>query len=226
MHPRALRSVVTSTSLVTHAILVSDVHASLLTNPGFEMTAFTASSNVLGNFAANQGIWGILAGGITPATAGVTPAGGAQMLCMVGAGQLSTMTVQAVDVSSYAALIGSGNAQLSASALFNTNGGYSGANGRLRVRFFSGPSQTSLVGSTSIASLILDSTPATWEQASVSAVIPVNTTWIVYEVNYSGASLAGNTGFVDDASMTITAVPAPGAIALLGFAGFIGRRRR
>ncbi|MFM7261631.1 MAG: hypothetical protein ACKO3W_13610, partial [bacterium] len=83
-----------------------------------------------------------------------------------------------------------------------------------------------LVGSTSIASLILDATPATWEQASVSAVIPVNTTWIVYEVNYSGASLAGNTGFVDDALMTITAVPAPGAIALLGFAGFIGRRRR
>ena len=225
MTPQFSWPTIASLTLVAAAATFSgEVHANLLANAGFETTAFTASSNVLGNFVGNQGTWGILAGGITPATAGVTPAGGAQMLCMVGAGQLSTMTVQAVDVSSYAALIGSGNAQLSASALFNTNGGYSGANGRLRVRFFSGPSQTSLVGSTSIASLILDATPATWEQASVSAVIPVNTTWIMYEVNFSGASLAGNTGFVDDASMTITAVPASGAIALVGLAGLLRRR--
>jgi hypothetical protein len=220
------RAAVPSATLALASLLAQEARANLLANSGFETTAFTASSNVLANFSANQGVWGILAGGITPATAGVTPCGGAQMLCMVGAGQLSTLTVQAVDVSSYAALIASGNAQISASALFNTNGGYSGANARLRARFFSGSTQSALLGSTGLANLILDSNPATWEQASVSAMIPVNTTWIVYEVNYNGLSLAGNTGFVDEAFMDITAVPTPGALALFGLAGFAARRRR
>lgn len=215
---------VAATALAT--LLAREVRANLLMNSGFETTTFTASSNVLGNFVGNQGTWGILAGGITPATAGVTPCAGTQMLCMVGAGQLSTLAVQAVDVSSYAALIASGNAQLNASALLNTNGGYTGANARLRARFFSGPMQSTFVGSTSLANLILDANPSTWEQASVSAMIPVNTTWIVYEVNFNGPSLAGNTGFVDEASMTITAVPAPGAIALLGLASVVRRSRR
>jgi hypothetical protein len=48
----------------------------------------------------------------------------------------------------------------------------------------------------------------------------------VYEVNYNGLSLAGNTGFVDEAFMDITAVPTPGALALFGLAGFAARRRR
>lgn len=225
MQMLSFRSVAALAAAALASLPVQDARANLLSNSGFETTAFTASSNVLGNFSANQGVWGILAGGITPATAGVTPCGGAQMLCMVGAGQLSTLTVQAVDVSSYAALIASGSAQISASALFNTNGGYTGANARLRARFFSGPAQSMLLGSTNLANLILDSNPTTWEQTSVSAMIPVNTTWIVYEVNYNGLSLAGNTGFVDEASLTITAVPAPGAIAMLGLAGLAGRRR-
>jgi hypothetical protein len=212
----SFRSVAALAAAALATLLAQEARANLLMNSGFETTAFTASSNVLGNFSGNQGVWGILAGGITPATAGVTPCGGAQMLCMVGAGQLSTLTVQAVDVSSYAALIASGSAQISASALFNTNGGYTGANARLRARFFSA----------GLANLILDSNPATWEQASVSAMIPVNTTWIVYEVNYNGLSLAGNTGFVDEAFMDITAVPTPGALALFGLAGFAARRRR
>jgi hypothetical protein len=226
MHARIASSAFPLLTLTASAFLAGDVHANLLANAGFETTAFTASSNVLGNFVGNQGTWGILAGGITPATAGVTPCAGTQMLCMVGAGQLSTITVQAVDVSSFTALIASGNAQLNASALLNTNGGYTGANARLRARFFSGPMQSTFVGSTSLANLILDANPSTWEQASVSAMIPVNTTWIVYEVNFNGPSLAGNTGFVDEASMTITAVPAPGAIVLVGLAGLSRRRSR
>lgn len=36
-----------------------EVHANLLANAGFETTAFTASSNVLGNFVGNQGTLGI-----------------------------------------------------------------------------------------------------------------------------------------------------------------------
>ena len=226
MRTPLLDSSVRCMSMIATLSLASGASANLLANPGYESTAFTASSNVLANFAAYQGAWGILAGGITPATAGVTPADGAQMLCMVGAGQLITNTVQVVDVSSAAALIGTGSAVVNASALYNTNGGYSGAVGRLRARFYSGPSQSSLLGSSTLASFTLDSDPATWQQASIAAAIPVGTNWILYEVSYTGASLAGNTGFVDQSSMTIGAVPAPGALALLALAEVVGRRRR
>jgi hypothetical protein len=47
---------------------------------------------------------------------------------------------------------------------------------------------------------------------------------MMFQVAYNNASMAGNPGFVDDTSMTIT--PAPGSIALLLLAGIGGRRRR
>lgn len=223
MQSNALRPLLASAILAATA---GDARANLLANAGFETTAFTASSNVLADFAGYQGSWGILAGGITPATMGVVPASGAKMLCMVKVSAPFTSTFQAVDVSSYAALIDAGGATLHASARFNTNGGYNGAAGLVRAQFFGGPSTASLIGSAAVGNLALDASPGTWELAQVSSLIPAGTTWIVYEVAYLGSSIGTNTGFVDHAFMDIVPVPAPGALALLGLACAVGRRRR
>jgi hypothetical protein len=64
------------------------------------------------------------------------------------------------------------------------------------------------------------------ERASVTSMIPVGTTWLVYQVAFQNASIGTNTGFVDLAGIDIRQVPAPGAIALLGLAGLGARRRR
>jgi len=72
--------------------------------------------------------------------------------------------------------------------------------------------------------LLLDANPQTWEVASVSATIPSATTWMIFQVAYNNASLSGNAGFADDASLTI--VPTPGAAALLGLGGLALIRRR
>jgi hypothetical protein len=200
--------------------------ANLLSNPGFEISAFTGAGNVLNNFTGFQGVWGIEMGSITGPIIGVTPASGGQMLEMTDDFISYTQTFQAVDVSSYAALINAGNAQVNASALFNTNGGYIGAFSLVNVSFFSSSVYSSLLGNSGNGTLNLDGNPLSWETASVSAAIPVNTTWVVFQVAYQNASLAGNTGFVDDTYLDIRAVPAPGALALLGLAGLVGRRRR
>ncbi|MCH8314335.1 MAG: proprotein convertase P-domain-containing protein [Planctomycetes bacterium] len=43
---------------------------------------------------------------------------------------------------------------------------------------------------------------------------------------YIGDSVSADTGVLDRWSMTITTIPAPGALALLGMAGLVSRRRR
>jgi len=129
-------------------------------------------------------------------------------------------------VSSFSALINAGNAQVNASAFFNTVGGYTGAQSSVAVLFFSGATYSSLLGNSGFGGLNLDANPLTWENASITSLIPVNTTWVVFQGAYSNASIGNNPGFIDDAFMDITAVPAPGALALLGLVGIVGRRRR
>ena len=214
-------------ALAASALLTtSDASANILSNPGFESLSFTTAANVLNNFTGFQNVWGIEVGSITGPALGVTPASGARMLGMTDDGLTYTQTFQAVDVSSYSALINSGNANVNASALFNTNGGYIGAFAIVNVMFFSGSTFGSMLGNSGNGALNLDANPNTWESASITAAIPVNTTWVVYQVAYQNASIGNNTGFVDQAYMDITAVPAPGALALLGLAGLTARRRR
>jgi hypothetical protein len=217
---------VSALAIAASATIAGQASAVLLTNPGFEISAFTSASNVLNNFTGFQGVWGIEVGGITVAALGVTPAAGNNMLGMTDDGLSYTQTFQAVDVSSYAALINSGNATVNANALYNTNGGYTGAFALVNVMFFSASNFGSMLGNSGNGTLNLDANPNTWEQASISSLIPVGTTWLVYQVAYQNASIFTNTGFVDQTYMDITAVPAPGAIALVGLAGFVGRRRR
>jgi MYXO-CTERM domain-containing protein len=49
---------------------------------------------------------------------------------------------------------------------------------------------------------------------------------LVDSVNSSGTYTSGGTARVDNLMINGTAVPAPGALALLGVAGLVGSRRR
>lgn len=198
----------------------------VLTNPGFETPTTTTASNVLNNFPGFAGIWGPEVGSITTATMGVTPFAGSRMLKMTDDGLTYTQTFQAIDVTSFGGLINAGQAQLTASAWLNTNGGYTGAFGIVNVMYFSGPAWGSMTGNSGNGSLTLDANPQTWESVSVTSMIPVGTTWLVYQVGFLNSSIGTNTGFVDNAGLDIVQVPTPGALALLGLAGLGARRRR
>lgn len=215
-------------AVIVSAIVATSVapsaSANLLSNPGFEISAFTSAGNVLTNFSGFQGIWGPEVGGITFATGGVTPAAGVNMLEMYDDGLTYTQTFQTVDVSSFSTMINAGSATVNGSALFDTVGGYIGALAIINISFFSGPTYGSLLGNSGNGVLNLDGNPLTWESASVTSLIPVGTTWMMFQVAYNDASIGNNPGFVDDTFMDI--VPAPGAIALLGLAGLCTRRRR
>jgi hypothetical protein len=165
-------------------------------------------------------------GSITTATMGVTPFAGSRMLQMTDDGLSYTQTFQAVDVTSYGGLINAGQAQLVATAMLNTNGGYTGALGLVNVMYFSGSTWGSMIGNSGNGTLFLDANPQTWEGVSVTSMIPVGTTWLVYQVAFQNASIGTNTGFADLAGIDILQVPAPGAIALLGLVGLGARRRR
>jgi len=205
-------------------VLTGAANGNILNNPGFEVATTTTAANVLGNFTGFQGIWAPEMGSITTATLGVTPAAGARMLGMTNAGGAASQTFQSVDVTAYAALINSGTATMNASALYNTNGGYTGAQGSIVVQFFTTSNYGSLIGNSGFGTLALDANPLTWETASISSAIPVGTTWMVFQVFYGNASIGNNTGFVDNAFLEI--VPTPGALALLGLGGLVGGRRR
>ncbi len=205
-------------------LFAQNAHANLLSNPGFEISAFTSAANVLTNFTGFQGIWGPEVGGITFATGGVTPLSGVNMLEMYTDGLSYTQTFQAVDVSAYSTMINTGSATVTGDAFFNTVGGYIGAFSLVNVAFCSGASWGTLLGNSGNGTLTLDANPLTWEQATVSSLIPIGTTWMVFQVAYQNASIGNNPGFVDDTHMDI--VPAPGAIALLALVGLRTRRRR
>ncbi len=206
------------------ACIASSASANLLTNAGFEVSSWTGAGNVLGNFPGWQGVWGPEVGVITGPSGGVSPAAGSNMLELNDDGLSYTQAFQTVDVTSFSGLINSGTATVNASALFNTVGGFTGALAIVNVSFFSGSTYGSLISASPNGALFLDANPQTWQSASTSSLIPVGTTWMMYQVAFNNASMGGNPGFVDNTDLTIT--PAPGAIALLGLAGFLGRRRR
>lgn len=210
----------------TVSLALAGAAQAVLTNPSFETPTTTSAANVLGNFPGFAGIWGPEVGSITTATMGVTPFAGSRMLKMTDDGLTYTQTFQAIDVTSYSGMINAGQAQLTASAWLNTNGGYSGAFGLVNVMYFSGAAWGTMTGNSGNGTLALDANPQTWESVSVTSMIPTGTTWLVYQVAFQNASIGTNAGFVDLAGLDIVQVPAPGALAALGFAALGARRRR
>ena len=227
--PRSCRNLLSLAAIGAAALSLSVVGSAqaVLTNPGFETPTTTSASNVLNNFPGFAGIWGPEMGSIATATMGVTPFQGSRMLQMTDDGLTYTQTFQAIDVTSFGGLINAGQAQMTASAWLNTNGGYTGAFGLVNVMYFSGPTWGSMIGNSGNGTLTLDANPQTWEAVSVTSMIPVGTQWLVYQVAFQNASIGTNTGFVDLAGLDIVQVPTPGALALLGLAGLgVTRRRR
>jgi hypothetical protein len=197
----------------------------LLVDPSFELNPLTTFSNVLNNFPAYQGFWGVEAATLTVVENGVTPAQGFWMLRMVDDGLVTTQGVQVTDVTSYAALINSGGATVNMSALFTAGATVPGAGAGVVVQFFSAANYGSQIGSPLIGSLTLDNFGSTWETVSVSGTIPIGTTWLASQVYYGDASLNGNPGYVDAAELTIVPEPAS-MVGLLVVAATALRMRR
>jgi len=216
-------ALLTATAALT---LVGAAQANILNNPGFETPTTTSAANVLNNFPGFAGVWGPEVGSITTAALGVTPATGGRMLGMTTDGLSYTQAFQAVDVSAFSGMINAGQAQMVAGALYNTNGGYTGAFAIVNVQFFASSTFSSLIGNSGNGTLTLDNDPTSWESTSVTSMIPVGTTWVVYQIAYQNASIGNNTGFVDDAYLRINQIPAPGALAAFGLAALGARRRR
>jgi hypothetical protein len=228
MHSRTNRILVCAGLVLAIVASTQSARANLLVDPGFEVNPLDTASNVLNFFATYQGIWGVEAATITSAENGVTPAQGVQMLRMVDDGLTTTQGFQVTDVTSYAALIDSGGATVNLSALFNVDKAVPAAVSAVYVQFFSAASYGSQIGSYIGSGLTLDTSPNTWETASISGGIPVGTRWLLSQVAYSDASLVGidgvgHPGYVDAADLTV--VPEPASLGLLVLAAMALRRR-
>ncbi len=180
----------------------------------------------------SPGFWGTEGGGEVPAENGITPAHLQHMLYMYNAGGAVTQTFQAVDVSSFATAIDSGQAIADFRALVNTY-----LTGQVFVPgllFYAGPNDWgSHIGSW-FGNLWLDSDPATWEIFAVSAPLPVNTRWIVVQLGYSNSYLPRDgRAYVDAVGLDIRIVPEPASVMVFGLGGaclvgwaYLARRRR
>lgn len=221
MEGTSILSVVTAVAVAL--MVVPGASANLLVDPGFETNPLTTASNVLNNFALFEGQWGDENATITAAVGSIIPPQGAKMLREVSSGGTATQTFQATDVTSYLALIDSGDATINLSALFNVDSIVSAAGAGLSVQFFTGANYGTLTSSLS-GGLVLDTDADTWQSISASGAIPVGTRWLVSQVLYNNASLAGNPGFVDAAELTV--VPEPTSLACLVWgAAILGMRR-
>jgi hypothetical protein len=208
--------------------------ANLLVDPGYENNALVAYSAVwTSNFATQQGDWGTEAGSILSTTTdGVTPINSKMLGITNFGGGTASQTIQATNIS-LTPNSGDGTATFNMSARFTLGGGvlggFAGGNAAIVARFFTG-SSNALPNTTSImsSSLVLDSDSKSWEPLTLTGTIPTGTTWMVMEVLYNNESIGSNTGYVDDASFTITTIPEPSGYALLGLGAcvLISRRRR
>jgi len=203
--------------------------ANILVDPGFEANPLTTAGNVLTNFPTYQGVWGPEVGSIVGTENGVTPAQGVKMLHMDDDGNVTTQTFQTTDVTSYGAMISTGTATVTLSALFNVDKAVQAAAAGVFVQFFSGASYGSQIGVPISSSLTLDANPSTWQTISVTGTIPIGTTWLMSQVYYSDASLLGvdgvsHPGYVDAADTNIA--PEPASVGLLALAGVALRARR
>jgi hypothetical protein len=204
--------------LLAIAAVTPAAGANLLVDPEFDgipsllpmASVFPPSgSSILGNWGAENGAIVGLDDGVTPLTlktmlAEYSPAGG------------YTQTAQVTDVSSYPA-----GSTFLLSAYFNVNDHVPAASAFVNISFYDA-SYSFLSGPPS-AGLILDTNIVTWEQISLTATEPLGTKYVVSQVLYDENTLPGvdgvvHAGYVDSASLTV--VPEPGTIALLGMGAF------
>ena len=200
--------------------------ANLLVDPEFNGTpALNTLANVFGPpFITGQ--WGAENGAIVGVDGGVTPLTARTMLAEYSPAGGYTQTMQATDVSADPAL-----STYTLSAYFNANMNLSAAQAYVNLSFYD--ASYNPLGVPVSSGLVLDNSPSTWQPISLTLTEPLNTKYIVSQVLYLESSLTDSSGatwpgYVDSASLTL--VPEPSVLALLGFgafslAAYVGRRR-
>ncbi len=175
------------------------------------------------------GVWGQESATRVGVVGPVSPLSPPMMLSTTFTGGVASQTVQAINVLPFAAMIASGaNFTLSA----NYNALTQGPIGGIIMQFFASNTFASQIGLPVLNSIAVDGNPASWQNLSITGLIPLGTQSMMAQVLYSNASLltaAGTTqpGYVDSVEFRITPVPEPSAWLLLLAGGtLIGWRVR
>lgn len=171
------------------------------------------------------GFWGAELGGEVFAERGVVPFHLRRMLYMENEGLTVTQAFQAVDVSSFASLIDSGNALADFRAMVNTY--LSGQAFVPGLMFFAGANDWGNPIGTIFWNQPVDGNANTWESFASLTAIPVGTRWIVVQVGYWDQPLPfGERVYVD--AVYLDVVPEPASLLVLGagVASLVALRRR
>lgn len=217
--------------------------ANLVVNPGFETAEGTS-----GGLPSSYGDWRGDYSAIVGPTSGITPLGGSKMLQFLGtsyndSGSSDTSDIfQLIDASGYQALIATGNARAEASVYFNRVAGDAQTDTKFDLWMAACDGSPSTFPSRFnnygydfalswdyVGNFYSDSLPETWEGLDITLDLPVNTTFLVVNINlgediYNDSSYPEFDGhFADNVSVQI--VPEPSTMILLG-AGIFGLRRR
>jgi len=203
----------------------------LLTDPSFENNALIFFANIIAP-PYTENAWGAENGSIVGAENAVTPADGSKMLRMLASGATS-QAWQLINLNAYSTDINAGLATMDLQILFNVPATVAAGQSAQTLQFYDalhvqiGPlfqaDSNTTYGS-------LDALANTWQPLNLTGIpIPVNTVYVLTQVYFGSVSIGLSPGYVDDAHLTLTAVPEPSSIALvaLGLVGVgIGRARR
>ena len=216
------------TATVASAVYLTCVPAgaaNLVVNGGFE-----SGAPVIGSRPTTFGQWRGDRVGYTHAENGIAPPEGTTMLRFFNtsggspSGTSDTSQYwQNIDLSSFASAISTGNARLSASAVFNRIAGNAQTDTEMGLQVFARSGSPSLFTELASAgnSILSDSDPNSWELVALSNfILPPGTTFVqfeldAYENNFNNASNPEFDGhYADDVIVTLTVVPEPDGSAL------------
>jgi len=209
------------------ALLTSaPAEANLLADDGFEagINPLPGLAHVVGP-PFQPGFWGAELGGEVTAERGCFPLN-YYMLYMENEGLTVTQAFQAVDVSSFASLIDSGNAVAALHAYYTGQEHLAGLTIVPGLLFFADANDWPNALGSAFMSATLDSDPLTWEGYMLTAGVPAGTRWIVAQLGFLDSTLPyGMRGYAEWSSLEIVPVPEPATLALLPVLLSVLRRR-
>ena len=234
---RGLAKMYLSTGMLAF-IGASAASATLVINPGFETLEST-----LGR-PSSYGDWGDNVSQIVTAENGVTPHDGSRMLKFIATGPAGpdvgggSSVYQLLDLSSFAAAIASGQAQVTASAFFNRAfaGVETDTQFVIGLTAYSG-SPAAFPGfptplATATVSLFSDGDALTWEMLETSLLLPTDTTYVALLLAAAENVVNQNTspefdGHYADAVVGVSQIPEPSSgLLIVAGSALIGLMRR